>query len=358
MRTFGDPLRVALIGCGDIAPAHARALQKTTRAKLVACVDVVETSAKSLGEEYGVPSFTELRAVLENPDVDLVTVATPAFTRLGIVQQAAAAGKAILAEKPIATTLDDADDMLDAAEEAGVPFSTCFPSRYLGAAGWARALVDAGALGTVTGIWLRGFGAKPETYWTGGYSGRTTTDWRKSKRQSGGGIIITNLIHHIDVARAVTGLEAARAWCEAGTFATDTEVEDLAIATIRYENDAIGSIDGSSIYWGGDANPWPLVFLGTKGQVRFSLWGGKAEAYLLEPSGDLPANEWVQKQFEDNPLPSLYDDLAAALQAGEEPPCTGEDGRAALEIVLAIYRSAGTGVPVLFPLDGEIDAEP
>ena len=351
MRAFGDPLRVALVGCGDIAPAHARALQKAARAKLVVCVDVVEASAKSLSEEFGIPASTNLEEVLADPALDLVTVATPAFTRLAIVRAAAAAGKAVLAEKPIATNLDDADDMLDACEEAGVPFSTCFPVRYLGAAKWARELIDSGALGRIAGIWMRNFGEKQESYWTGGYSGRTATDWRKSKSRSGGGVIITNLVHHIDAARAISGLEAARAWCESGTFATDAEVEDLAIATLRYENDAIGLVDGSSIYWGGDGGPWQLVFLGTKGQVRFAFWGGKAEAYLTEPAAGLPAREWVKREFQDQTLVDLYDDLAAALQAGEEPPCTGEDGRAALEIVLAIYRAAGTGQPVLFPLD-------
>ena len=96
MRTFPNPLRVALIGCGDIGPAHANTLTKTKRAKLVACMDTVETSAKSLGEKFGIPSTTKLEEVLENPEVDLVTIATPAFTHLAITQAAAKAGKAVL----------------------------------------------------------------------------------------------------------------------------------------------------------------------------------------------------------------------------------------------------------------------
>ena len=351
MRSFPNPLRVALIGCGDIAPAHAKALARTKRAKLVACMDTVEASAKSLGEQFGVPSTTKLEAVLENSEVDLVTIATPAFTHLPITQAAVKAGKAVLCEKPIASSLEDADDILDACEEAGVPLSIYFPFRYGGAAKWARKLVDKEALGRIVGIRLSNLSEKKAAYWTGGMSGRTVTDWRKSKTASGGGVIITNLIHHLDLVRAITGLEAARAWGEVGTFAHDTEVEDLATATVRYENDAIAWVEGSTIFWGG-LESWNVILLGVKGQIRLNLGGGKAEAYLTETAAGLPACEWVSREFESEPRVDFYEHLAAALQAGEAPPVTGEDGRAALEIVLGIYRAAGTGQPTLFPLEG------
>ncbi len=350
MRTFSDPLRVGLVGCGDIAPAHARALAQTKRARLVACTDVVEASARSLGEQFGVPVAATLEELLARDDVDLVTIATPAFTHLEITQAAAKAGKAVLCEKPMAANLDDADDMIDACEEAGVPLAVCFPARYLGGARWTRELQEAGALGRIICVRMRSLSEKKDSYWTGGYSGRTATEWRRSKTASGGGVFITNLSHHIDLARAITGLEAARAYAEVGTFATSVEVEDLGIATVRYENDAIAVVEGSSIFWGGNSE-WDMVFLGTKGQVRFAFWGGKAEAYLIEAAAGLPAREWAPRQFEDGNHVALYDDLAAELQAGREPPVTGEDGRAALEVVLGIYRAAGTGEPVLFPLE-------
>ena len=350
-QSYPNPLRVALVGCGDIAPTHAKALQKTTRAKLVACMDLAEASAKSLGEEYGVPYTTRLDELLARTDVDMITIATPAFTHVDITARAAQAGKAVLCEKPLAATLEDADGMLEACADGGVPLSTCFPLRYLGAAKWTRELLDAGALGEIAYIRMLNLGEKKDSYWTGGFSGRTVTDWRKSKIASGGGIVITNLVHHLDLARAITGLEAARAYAEVGTFATEVEVEDIGLASLRYENDAIGLVEGSSISWGGADSPFQMTFVGKQGQVRFALWGGNAEAYLTEPSGDLPAREWIKRQFEDQAHVDFYDDLAAALQSGDSPPVTGEDGRAALEAVVAIYRSAGTGEPVLLPVE-------
>jgi len=349
-RPFSLPLGVGLVGCGDIAPAHAKALRKTKHVKLVACMDVVEASAKSLGEEYGIPSTTQLDDLLARPEVDLITIATPAFTHRDITAKAAAAGKAVLCEKPIAAKLEDAEAMITSCAQAGVPLSTCFPLRYLGAAKWLRELITAGAFGNVVWIRMRALGEKKPSYWTGGFSGRTTTDWRKSKSASGGGIVITNLIHNIDLARAITGLEAARAYAELGTFATDVEVEDIGAATLRYESDAVATIEGSSTYFGGSDEP-AMAFLGKKGQARFQLWGGTPEVFLTEAYGDIPAREWVKREFQDDTHVAFYDDLAQAVAAGRTPPVTGEDGRAALEIVLAIYRAGGTGQPVILPLE-------
>jgi predicted dehydrogenase len=345
----GKPIGVGIVGCGDIAPAHTKALASASGAKLVACMDAVESSAKSLGEEYGVPWATNLDELLARPEVELVTVATPAFTHYPITEAAAKAGKHVLCEKPLAADLPDAEAMLAACQRAGVALSTCFPLRYLGAAKWAKSLLESGALGEIIEIRLRNLGEKKDSYWTGGFSGRTKTDWRKSRAQSGGGVIITNLIHHIDLARAVTGLEVVRAFAETGTFVTPVEVEDLGVAALRYQRNVIGIVEGSSCFFGG-AGEHDFALLGTKGQVRFGFWSGKCEGYLTEAAEGMPAREWVSKEFQDQTYVDFYNDLAAALRAGRTPPVTGEDGRAALETVLAIYRSADSGQPVTLPL--------
>jgi len=298
----GRPLGVGLIGCGDIAPAHAKALAQAEGASLVACTDVVDSSAKSLGEEHGVPWTTNLDELLARPEVEIVTLATPAFTHDELTEQAAKAGKHVLSEKPLAPDLPDADRMIAVCESAGVALSTCFAWRYTGAAKWLRRLLKAGALGRVIGIRLRGMGEKKESYWTGGFSGRTKTDWRKSR-----------------------------------------------LASLRYDNDAIGSVEGASCFFGGSTDH-DVTVLGTKGQVRFGLFNGKAEAFLTEAAEDLPAGEWTSRQFDDKVHVEFYNELAAALRAGGTPPVTGLDGRKALEVVLAIYRSAERGQPVTLPL--------
>jgi len=344
-RTLG----FGMIGCGDIAPTHTKAMAESQAVELVACMDVAEASAKSLGEEYGVPWTTQVEELLARPAVEAVTIATPAFTHAELTEKSAKAGKAVICEKPIAATLADADRIIAACKSAGVALATCFPLRYLGAAKLTVELLRAGALGEIIEIRLRNLGDKKESYWTGGFSGRTLTDWRKSKQASGGGVIITNLIHHLDLARGVTGLEVKRAYAEMGTFITPVEVEDLGAACLRYDNDAVGVVEGGSCYAGGNGE-LDMVFLGTKGQSRFGLWGGKCEVFLREPAAGLPANEWIVREFSDQIHVDFYDDFAAAVRNGTTPPVTGEDGRKALEAVLAIYQSAELGRPVSLPL--------
>lgn len=344
-----EQLGVGLVGCGDVAPAHAKALAKVDSARLVACMDLVASSAKTLADEYGVPHTTDLAELLARPDLDAVTVATPAFTHADVVERAAKAGKAVLCEKPLAADLPDADRIIAACRTAGVALATCFPLRNLGAAKWTRELVQSGALGDVVAVRLRNLGEKQDSYWTGGYSGRTATDWRKSRAQSGGGVIITNLSHHLDLARTITGLEVVGVYGQTGTFATDVEVEDVGVACLRYDNGAIGTLEGASCYYGGTPEP-AVIVLGSKGQSRFGLWGGTCDVYLTEAAADLPAREWTTRTFKDSIYTEVYDDLAAAIREGRPPSSTGEDGRKSLEIVVAIYRSARTGQPVSLPL--------
>lgn len=339
------PLGVGLIGCGDVAPRHASAISEADGVRLVACMDVLESPANSLGEEFGVPHTTSAEALVRREDVDLVVIATPPFTHLGLTEKAAAAGKAILCEKPLALSLAEADRMIAACREAGVALATCFPMRYLGAACLAQRLVRSGALGEVIGIRLHNLSEKADCYWTGGYSGRTKTDWRASPRASGGGVVMTNISHHLDLVRWITGLEVTRVYGEAGTFCTDVQVEDLAVASLRYENGAIGTIEGCSCFFGG-AQDWDIVLLGAQGQFRLGIWSHTSEVFLTKPTDDLPAREWIRQHHDEAQQVQLYRDLAAAIRSGSPPPITGEDGRASLEIVLAIYQSAESGEPV------------
>jgi predicted dehydrogenase len=312
-------------------------------------MDVVAASANSLGEQYHVPFFTTLDDLLARADVDAVLIATPATTHAPIAEQAAKAGKAVICEKPLAPSLADADRIITACNSAGVPMSTCHPLRYLKDALYARDLISGGAIGKVIEIRLTSLGEKKESYWQGGYSGRTPSDWRRSKAASGGGLVITNAVHNIDLARFITGMDVTRASAEAGTFCTDVEVEDIAVAALRYDNGAIGVVDGCSCFYGG-MDTWDVVFLGAKGQIRFGFWRKVTEVYLTEPYRDLPAREWIKHETDGDAWVDYHTAFAAAIHAGQAPPVTGEDGRKAVEVVFAIYKSAETGHPVKLPM--------
>jgi predicted dehydrogenase len=346
------PLGFGLIGCGDISPRHAATLKGMENATLVACTDVVAASAQRLAEEHNIPAAPSLEALLAMPEVDAVTIATPAFTHLPIVEAAAKAGKAIICEKPLAANLEDARRIIDICREHNVPLGTYFFVRYNHGSLWVKKLIAEGALGRIVSFLLRDLSFKADLYWTGGYSQRTKDDWRKSKARSGGGVVITNLVHHLDAVRSIAGAEVKRVYAEVDNLTTpEVEVEDLAYAVLRYDNEAIGAAEGYSNLAGEFDSPWPITIMGTKGQARLGPWDDRCQVYLVDGAEGIPAKEWVKHEDRVIGRAGLYDDFIAAVRAGTPPPSSGEDGYRALEIVTAIYRSAEQRQPVTLPLD-------
>src|SRR5947209_6197870 len=161
-----------------------------------------------------------------------VYIAVPHDLHAPLTVQAAQAGKHVLCEKPISTTLADADRMIAACAEAGVAFSIAFDAQITPAYQRLHDLIARGAIGEVIGTRIVALIDKPASYWSSGWSGRIATDWRVSKEKAGGGVMVMNSIHDINTVRYVTGLEAQRVYAESATFATPVEVEDYIVATI------------------------------------------------------------------------------------------------------------------------------
>ena len=343
-------LGVGIVGCGEIAVAHAKAIENSGNARIVMTMDVVEEVAKDLAERHGAEGWTtNLDELLENPKVEAVYIATPHHLHAPLTVKAAEVGKHVMVEKPIATKVEDAKGMIEACRRNGVKLSVCFILRYHPVVRKAREIVRGGLIGKVMGVEMVAMGDKPESYWTGGYTGRVKTDWRTSKEKSGGGILIMNASHNIDYMRFITGLEAERVYAESDTFATPVEVEDFIGVVVRYKGGAIGTIRASSCARGG---PGPVPFVerifGTEGQVVLDLW--KRRVWLWT-AGDTPlskAKEWTEVEIEPSEDPrALYvREFASSVLEDKEPPVTGEDGLRALEVVSAAYEAAESGRPV------------
>jgi len=336
-----------MIGCGEIAVANARSINNAKNACITMAMDVVEDVAKDLGEKYNAPYTTNVEELLANPDVDAVIISTPHYLHAPLAVQAAQAGKHVMVEKPIAINLKQADEMIEACKKAGVLLSVCFVSRYGASTIKAKELIEQGAIGKIIGIKISGMSNKPEHYWHGGYSGRVKTDWRQQLDKSGGGYLIMNLVHNIDRLRYITGLEAVRVYSEYDTFATPVEVEDMLNVVLRYNNGAIGSIDGSSCAAGGESLGDRIY--GTDGQIVCS---NPLRVYTTKSVEGLNANEWNQLKIEE-----LYDsrvrfieEFAEAVLDGKQPPITGYDGRATLEIIVAAYESGRRKAVVELPM--------
>jgi predicted dehydrogenase len=296
--------------------------------------------AGDLGDTYGVPHTTRVEELLANRDVAAVYIAVPHYLHAPLAIQAAQAGKHVLVEKPIATTLADADAMIAAARDAGVTISVAYLAQVDPVAQTMRRLVAAGAIGTVVGTRIVYRGDKPESYWHGGYSGRIVTDWRTALAKAGGGVLIMNTIHDLNTVRFVTGLEVIRVAAEYDTFTTPVEVEDYVAMTYRYANDAIGTLEAGSAIRGRDPVREVNRIYGDAGQI---LFGNPARIFSTAAVEGLLAGTW-----QDLPVPAtgrsgdraaMIDGFAGAVLAGRPPLVTAEDGRAALQIALAAYQS-------------------
>ncbi|MCZ7644830.1 MAG: Gfo/Idh/MocA family oxidoreductase [Planctomycetota bacterium] len=343
-----SPVRFGLIGCGEIAMHSVKALQGLSESCAIAAVqDVVEGLAKDTGERLGVPAVTQVDALLARNDVDAVVLSTPHFLHAPLAIQAAKAGKHVACEKPIACTLAQADEMIAACHAAGVKLSINYISRYSGMVRKAKELVEAGAIGKILRYQVHVAADKPESYWSGGYTGRAKSDWRQSKEKSGGGVLVMNLSHNLDFVLWLTGLVPERVYAEAATHLTPVEVEDNISAVVHFRGGAIGSIDAMSC---------------ARGKESFGdrLYGSEGQLVLASPLRVYTAREGVpgltKGQWTDvdvgkglygtDERGAYFADFAKAIREDTTPLISGEEARKALALCVAIYQSAETHEPV------------
>ena len=341
-----DRLRIGIIGCGEIAAATAKGIQVAEHAEIAAVMDTNEALAEDLGRTYDVPWTTDAAVLLAHSDVDAVYIAVPHYLHAPLTIQAAQAGKHVLCEKPIATALADADSMIAACERADVFLSVAFDAQIMPAMQKVRDLIATGAIGEVIGTRIVALIDKPASYWSSGWTGRVATDWRIAKEKAGGGVLIMNCIHDVNTVRYVTGLEATRVYAEYGTFATPVEVEDYIVATVRYTNGAIGHIEAGSCIKGGDPHKGAGIRIyGSAGQILLS---NPPRLYTTREIAGRQPRTWqdVGERFVPYARTSIVEAFAAAVLNGHRPPVSGQDGRAALALVLAAYQAGAEGRPV------------
>lgn len=333
-------MRFALVGCGEVAYSNARAIEALQDCELVAAVDVDAETARALGEQFDVRHTTSLELVLEDQRVDTVIAAVPHHLHADICVQAAAAGKHVLVEKPIATNLHDADRMIEACDRAGVALSVLFSYRYEPRIVKAGEVIEAGAIGEIVGTSIHFMTEKPASYYIEGHNRRVQTDWRGSWEKAGGGVLLMNCCHMLDYFRYLTGLEVVEVSSTYSTGNSPVEVEDTISVSMLYENGAVGSVMASSVArgerWRFDERIW-----GTHGTVDITP---DLRAYTLRKVAGLRPARWQRLKFDPkgNRIATYLDRFAHTVRRGERPDVRGEDGRANLALILAAYESANT----------------
>lgn len=350
---MAESIRIGMIGSGEISnKATAKGIAAATNARLEMAMDVREEIAMDMGEQYDVPHTTDLDELLSNEFVDAVYIATPHYLHAPLSIQALEAGKHVLVEKPIATKLEDADQMIAKAKEVGRKLYVAYSAQVSDQMVQLRDWIAKGMLGQVTGVRIVYRGDKDPSYWEGGFTLRVHDEWRKYLDKAGGGPLIMNTVHDLNTMRYLTGLEAERVYAEYDTFTTPgVEVEDFITLIIRYQNGAIGSLEAGCTLPGGDPRGAVNRIYGEKGQVIFAR--PSPQIYLRESWGEIPGGEWWEMPAnERDPAPrkTMIEKFARSLLEDVDIPASGWDGRQALEIIVAAYRSGKAHQGVDLPL--------
>jgi 2-desacetyl-2-hydroxyethyl bacteriochlorophyllide A dehydrogenase len=345
---FTDPmaeasgnLRVGLLGCGDIGVQNAAAIEVAPNVTLAACYDPVVALAEDVARAYGAEVAATSEALLANDRVDAILLSLPHHLHGPLGEEAAAAGKHVVVEKPLANSLEVAVKLVRAAEREGVVLSVCFPHRYQPETVVARRLIEAGALGELAGVLLNFFMDKPSSYWVGGFSGRAHSEWRSSRAQAGGGVLIMNLSHYLDLVRYLTGVEAEVVTGRTQAGDATAEVEDACSVSVTYANGAVGSLLGAAAVRGSEPRS-ELRLWGTEGHIALEP---DPLVYTLRALDRLRTNRW--QTFGRLPAANIraiyFSRLATAIHRGESPDIDGADGLAVQAFIEAAYRSSESG---------------
>jgi UDP-N-acetyl-2-amino-2-deoxyglucuronate dehydrogenase len=344
-------LRFALVGAGVIGRTHARALAELPDvAELVSVVDADPATAQELADRYGVEATTDLDAVLRRDDIDAVTVCTPSGVHAEGAVAALDAGKHVVVEKPIDITLAAADRIIDAEKRSGKTVAVISQHRFDHSTEKVQRAVRDGHLGTITSAiashaWWRG-----QSYYDSG-------DWRGTWALDGGGAVMNQTVHTINLMITTLGTPV-EVFAYTGCLAHERiEVEDTAVAVVKFASGALGVIHGTTAaYPGLDAS---LRVFGSKGSAVIT---DDELVFFHANPGDAPeigmqaATAENQVTADDTLGPDdrglglghrrQLADFIDAVTTGRAPRVGTTEARTALSVILAIYESAASGRPV------------
>lgn len=336
VREPARPLGISIVGCGDIGSQNAEAVRLATGAHLVSCFDTAPALAADLAASMDVRCAASLAELLGDPAVEAVIVATPHDTHEQLALAVLAAGKHLLLQKPLAVDLASAIRIGRAAHRAAAITSVLLPGRYEPGYRLAGRARDAGLLGRPAGLTASYLVDKPASYYRGGYSNRAASSWRLSKARSGGGVLIMNLLHHLDVARSLLRAEADWVFADTLPSSHSAEIEDVAALTVRF-GDTIATFVAAASVPGGPGE-----------QLR--IWGSRGHCVVL-PDWQLTSSA-DRSGFDEKPGPAgepgalALDGFADAVRRGRRPDVSLLDALAVQAIIEAGYQSARTGRPV------------
>ncbi|MCW5849499.1 MAG: Gfo/Idh/MocA family oxidoreductase [Anaerolineae bacterium] len=315
------PLRVGIMGAGQVAQRHAEAYAQLNDVIVTAIADVDAKRAEALAKPSGARVYPNWEAMLD-ADLDAVSICLPHHLHRGSATAAAQRGWHILLEKPIANTLADADAILQATGQAEVRLMISFVHRFREEWQTAKGIIARGELGTPT-MALDNLLSQ---------GGRYVPAWVWRRAEAGGGVLMYGGIHAVDRVRWLLGSEVTQVYAQARTYSQTTDCEDGLTAILTFANGATATLFENSPGYRVTPRHWATEVFGSEGMLR--VWTRE----FVEFSSETRAYR-VTIERDDNFLRQAAE-FVAAIREDRDPSVTGEDGRAALAVALAIYQSA------------------
>jgi len=315
-----EKLKFALIGTGGIAQTYAQAFQTSQCCQLIAVADIRKESADAFAEPFGAKSYADYKTLAENETVDAVIVSTPPNSHPEIAMFFMRRGIHVLCEKPLCLSATEAREMLDCAEKTGVKFTMASKFRYVEDAVQAKSMVASGILGEIVQF-ENAFTAKVDM----------SRRWNSDKASSGGGVLIDNGTHSVDIVRYFLGAIEEVLAVETGTT-QDLAVDENVKMFVKTKNGVTASID---LTWGINKElPYFISIYGTSGTLHI---GWRESKYKLNSSPD-----WIQfgKGYDKvQAFRSKIENFAHAIRGKEDLLIKPQDALASVEVIEAAYKS-------------------
>jgi UDP-N-acetyl-2-amino-2-deoxyglucuronate dehydrogenase len=366
---MNDILKTGIIGLGKVAGMHADALTAIPKSEFTAVCGRDEKRTQEFASKYGVKAYTSVNEMVSKEKLDIVTICTPHPAHKVPAIEALKAGANVLIEKPFASSLQDCDAMLSASRESGKKIGIISQRRFYSPCLRLKKAIESGKIGKPALGTVSMFGWRNEAYYK-------SDPWRGKWKEEGGGVLVNQAPHQLDLLQWFMGSEIEEIY---GIWKNLNhpyiEVEDTALAILKFKNGGIGNIIVSNsqkpgiygkVHIHGDNGA--SVGVQTDGGAMFIAG---MTGILEPPVNDLwsvPGEEnklkdWVKEDSDlFNSIHSIeyyhklqFEDFIDSLINGKKPMVTGEEGRVTVEIFTAIYRSQRDGKAIKFPLEPEYE---
>ncbi len=335
-------VKFGIIGCGRISVNHIDAIKNAPHAELVAVCDIIEERAKKAALENGLSKwYINAEDMLKNEKIDVCCILTPSGLHCECTCLVANYGVNVLCEKPLEVTKEKMQKMIDCCRENNVKLGSIFQRRTYDGAIKTKKIIESGALGKVTLADASLKYYRNQEYYDSG-------EWRATWELDGGGALMNQGIHGIDmISWIMGGIKSVYARCE--KLVWDIEVEDTAVVSVKFNNGAIGVIQGTTTAYPGLDTIFS--FHGTDGSISFGddkIYTWQLKDQTIQQPEIRGSMGGINCQYSTTNFGHIImiEDMAMSVIEDRNPMITGEDAKRSAKIVLAIYESAKTGKEV------------